>query len=62
MRIIKLETFFRVIALTGMRKSEVLSLQWTDVDFSKKTLSIGKTLTIDEFGEIIIQEPKRPIH
>lgn len=58
MRTIKLETFFRVIAFTGMRKSEVLSLQWTDVDFSKKTLSIGKTLAIDEFGKIIIQEPK----
>ena len=37
-----------------MRKSEVLSLQWKDVDF----LNIGKTLAIDEFNNVIIQEPK----
>lgn len=58
MRTIKLETFFRVIAFTGMRKSEVLALQWKDINFSKKTLSIGKTLALDEYTKIIIQEPK----
>lgn len=54
----KLETFFRVIAFTGMRKSEVLSLQWEDINFFNQTLSIGKTVAIDEFGKVILQEPK----
>lgn len=58
MRTIKLKTFFRVIAFTGMRKSEVLALQWKDINFSKKTLSIEKTLALDEYTKIIIQESK----
>ncbi|MDR2277059.1 tyrosine-type recombinase/integrase [Vagococcus fluvialis] len=54
----KIFTFFRILGYTGMRKSEVLSLQWKDVDFDNQTLNIGKTLAIDEFNKVIIQEPK----
>jgi len=54
----KLLAFFRLLAFTGMRKSEALALQWTDIDIFKNQLTIGKTLALDEFGEIIVQEPK----
>lgn len=54
----KLLAFFRILAFTGMRKSEVLSLQWKDIDIFKQELTIGKTLATDEHGQIIIQEPK----
>lgn len=54
----KLYTFFRLLAFTGARKSEILSLTWGDVDFTSRLLSIGKTLTIDEHGDKIIQLPK----
>ncbi|MCD1024699.1 site-specific integrase [Enterococcus sp. SMC-9] len=54
----KLYTFFRLIAFTGMRKSETLALRWADINFEEKTLSIGRTLTIDENKNKIIQEPK----
>ncbi|SLM97459.1 Integrase [Brachybacterium faecium] len=37
----KLYAFFRLLAFTGMRKSEALALQWEDVDFFNKTLRIG---------------------
>lgn len=50
--------FFRLLAFTGCRKSEVLSLQWKDLDMVKKSVTIGKTLAIDEHNNILIQTPK----
>lgn len=50
--------FFRMLAFTGCRKSEILSLQWKDIDMTEKSVSIGKTLALDENTEIIIQTPK----
>ncbi|SLM86543.1 Phage integrase [Vagococcus fluvialis bH819] len=50
--------FFRALAFTGCRKSGILSLQWEDIDLFNKTVSIGKTLAIDEHFNIIIQTPK----
>ncbi len=41
-----------------MRKSEVLALQWKDIDIFNQKLTIGKTLAIDKHNQIIIQEPK----
>lgn len=55
---LKLLAFFRIVAFTGLRKSEVLSLQWKDIDFKEATANIYKTLAIDESGKIIIQTPK----
>ncbi|MGX7236254.1 site-specific integrase [Enterococcus phoeniculicola] len=54
----KLLAFFRLLAFTGMRKSEALALQWQDIDFFNHKLTIGKTLAVDENGQIIVQEPK----
>ncbi|MHC5375402.1 site-specific integrase [Enterococcus sp. LJL120] len=51
-------TFFRLLAFSGCRKSELLSLQWKDLDLVNKNVSIGKTLALDEFTNIIIQTPK----
>ncbi len=39
--------FFMVLIETGMRKGEAASLQWTDVNFKEKTISISKTLDFD---------------
>lgn len=36
--------FFHVLAYTGARNGEILALDWNDVDFENKTLSISKTL------------------
>lgn len=51
-------TFFRLLAYTGMRKSEVLSLQWKDLDILNQEVHVSKTLAIDEYTNIIIQSPK----
>ncbi len=50
-------TFFRVLAFTGARKSEILALTWEDVDFTNKKVNINKTLAIGEKG-IIVNTPK----
>ena len=54
----KLFTFFRLLAFTGMRKSEALSLQWKDIDYFNKTIDIGKTVALDEFNQVVLQVPK----
>lgn len=41
-----------------MRKSKFLATQWKDIDLFNKTISIGKTIAIDEHGEVVLQSPK----
>ncbi|NCJ14147.1 tyrosine-type recombinase/integrase [Staphylococcus pseudintermedius] len=48
---------FRTLAFTGMRRGELLALQWQDIDFNKATISINKTWAKVENG-FIIQPPK----
>lgn len=54
----KLLAFFRLLAFTGMRKSEALALQWSDINFLTQELTIGKTLAMDENDKIVVQTPK----
>ena len=51
-------TFFRLLAFTGARKGEALSLTWSDIDFLNKTVSINKTISNGLGGKQIIQTPK----
>lgn len=50
---------FRVLAYTGMRKCESLALTWVDIDFSRQTVRINKTLA-DYDGAIHVTTPKTP--
>ncbi|WP_256210896.1 hypothetical protein, partial [Oenococcus oeni] len=36
-----------------MRKGEALALNWSDIDFNNKTLSISKTVVTVASGEVI---------
>ena len=54
----KMSMFFRLLAFTGARKSEVLALQWMDIDFIGKTINITKTVSLDESEKAIITTPK----
>ena len=49
---------FRLLAFTGARKSEIMALQWSDIDFKGKTVDINKTVAKDENNRIILQPPK----
>ena len=48
---------FVLLATTGMRRSEVLGLRWSDIDLDDCSLSIVRTLTVVE-GRPIVTTPK----
>lgn len=50
--------FFSLLAYTGVRKGEALSLTWKDIDFKNRTLTVSKTIAIGKNGAILIQKPK----
>lgn len=47
---------FRLLAFSGMRKGELLALNWGDIDFSAGTVSINKTLSRDASGKACIND------
>lgn len=49
---------FRVLAYTGVRIGECLALEWEDIDFHRKTLSVNKTLAYGVHGKTIVNPPK----
>ncbi|QZN88061.1 site-specific integrase [Vagococcus lutrae] len=50
--------YFRILAYSGARKSEILALKWSDIDFDTSTLNINKTLTRGLNNKIIVQPTK----
>ena len=38
-------TYIKLLLLTGARTSELLALNWTDIDFNKEIMNINKTIT-----------------
>lgn len=36
---------WRLAILTGMRRGELMALQWSDIDLARKTISIARTIT-----------------
>ena len=53
----RLSAAFVLLATTGMRRSEVLGLRWSDIDFDDRSLSIIRTLTVVA-GRPIVTAPK----
>ncbi|KRN34415.1 hypothetical protein IV36_GL000218 [Liquorilactobacillus mali] len=48
-----------MLAFTGLRKSEALSLQWKDIDYVNKSVKIYRTLFFDaRKHKVIVQTPK----
>lgn len=51
--------FFRLLAYSGIRSGEILALNWSDIDFNGRTLSITKTVSHDSRkGLNFIAKPK----
>lgn len=49
---------FRLLAFTGARVGEILALEWRDIDFTGKALSINKTLTRGLNNRLMVDIPK----
>lgn len=48
---------FHLAVTTGMRMGEILGFRWSDIDFTKRTLSVSQALSKAEKG-YMMQEPK----
>ena len=46
-----------IMLQTGIRRSELLGLKWSDIDFSQKTIHIQRSV-VQTKGEIVIGDPK----
>ena len=51
------EALFRLLALTGMRRSEVAGLRWSDVHLDRHQLTVNQAVTVVD-GEEHIDTPK----
>lgn len=52
-----LYTAWHTLAYTGLRRGELLGLEWSDIDFENKTISVNKTL-VTVNGSLYTQSPK----
>ena len=47
----RIRTAMLILILTGFRRAEVCGLEWSDIDFDKKTISVNKTIIyLPEYG------------
>lgn len=53
------KAFFQVLYFMGLRQGECMALNWNDINFENKTLSINKTLTSKIKGEIYTISPPK---
>lgn len=51
-------TLFFVLAFTGLRRGEALALEWRDIDYLNKTLTVSRTLSKGLKNRNVIQTPK----
>lgn len=49
--------FYRLLAFSGLRGGEALALNWKDIDFEEKTLTVNKSLSQTKNG-FVISTPK----
>ena len=54
----KVYVLFRLLAFSGMRKSEALALTWNDIDFDKSRITINKTLILTPKVEVSTPKTK----
>lgn len=56
------KTFFTFLYYTGMRKGEVLALNWNDIDFNNNEIVVNKTLYTKIKGKVIITSTKNNLN
>lgn len=53
----RLSPAFRLLALTGMRRSEVAGVRWVDLDLDAARVSVRQAITTADY-ELVVAEPK----
>lgn len=48
----RIEAMFRLAALTGMRRGEFVGLRWTDVDLTRRRLTVNQSVTVVDGVEV----------
>ncbi|WPQ68517.1 site-specific integrase [Weissella paramesenteroides] len=54
----RIYAMFRLLAFTGVRRGEMLALNWSDIDYSNQTISITKNLVTSSGVKERIHPPK----
>lgn len=54
-------TIFLLAAVTGMRVSEILGLQWQDVDFDRAILHVRRSFVDGDVGECKTESSRKPL-
>ncbi len=63
MGIIRPLLFFRLLAFSGSRKSELLALTWNDINFTRNEIRINKALARGKNSRLYIKTTKtKKIH
>lgn len=55
---VKSDLFYRLAFSTGMRRGEILGLQWKDVDWATSMIKVSRQVYSPEGGGFIFQTPK----
>lgn len=55
---IRYKTAMLLFLLTGFRRGEVAGLQWGDIDFEEKTITVNRSLTTVTGHGVVLKEPK----
>ena len=53
------KTITFLLMMSGLRRGEAIGLQWGDIDFKNKTLTVNRNVTITK-NKIMIGDPKTP--
>src|SRR5699024_8445693 len=53
----QIRLLFNLAIYTGLRKGELLALEWRDIDFDQDTISVTKSVTVVN-GKPTIKRPK----
>lgn len=53
----RLYPLFHLALATGMRRGELLALEWSDVDFVARTVTVNRSAALER-GNVIVQQPK----
>ena len=45
-------------AFEGLRRSEICALEWSDINFKNRTITINKAMVVDSNNNIVLKKPK----